>query len=350
MRIGLVGLPNVGKSSLFNLLTRAGARVEAFPFTTIEKNTGVVLVPDERLERIRELLKPEKLTPAHIEFVDIAGLVKGASLGEGLGNRFLAHVREASLMLHVLRAFDSGVVHPYGEVDPVRDREIVETELALADLDVVERRLETLVKESRTPEHEVLGAALEKTRAALGGGLQRPGLKPEEEVALRPFGLFALKPVIYVLNCPDDAAVDPGHWPDLTGRALFRFSAALEAGAAGFTADELRELRRSLDLDEAGPAAVVERGLDLLGLIRFYTIKGRESRAWAAPRGLHAIDAARMIHSDLAEGFIKAEVLAFADLVAAGDFALAREQGRLKIEGRNYVVQDGDVILIKFRT
>jgi hypothetical protein len=350
MRIGLVGLPNVGKSSLFNLLTEAGARVDAFPFTTLEKNTGVVLVPDERLARIQELLKPERLTPAHVEFVDIAGLVKGASQGEGLGNKFLAYIREASLMLHILRAFDSGVVHPYGNVDPERDMEIAESELALADLEVVERRLETLVKETRTPEHQILLNALLKTQAALGGGLVLPSLLPEERAAVRAFGLFVQKPVIYALNCSQDVASDATRWPKLQGKDLFLFSAALETEIKDFADAEKRELRQSLRLAEAGPAGIVERCFARLGLIRFYTVKGKESRAWAIEQGTHVVDAARSIHSDMADGFIKADVLSYDDLVAAGDFALAREQGKVKVEGKGYAVKDGDVILIKFRT
>lgn len=350
MKIGLVGLPNVGKSSLFNLLTEAGARVDCFPFTTIEKNTGVVLVPDERLERLRDLLKPEKLTPAHIEFVDIAGLVKGAGQGEGLGNKFLAHIREASLMLHVLRAFDSGVVHPCGDVDPERDMEIVETELALADLEVVSRRLTTLVKEPKTPEQQLLLHALQKTEAALGQGLVTPELNSEERQALKSFGLFVLKPIIYALNCSECEPADLSRWPRLASKNVHTFSAALEIQMCDFPEEEKREMRRCLNLAETGPAGVVEKCFAALGMIRFYTIKGIETRAWAVPAGTLVIDAARQIHTDLAEGFIKAEVLNYQELLVTGDFNVAREQGKLKIEGRNYVVQDGDVLLIRFRT
>jgi GTP-binding protein YchF len=350
MRIGLVGLPNVGKSSLFNILTNAGARVDSFPFTTIEKNTGVVLVPDERLERIRELLKPEKLTPAHVDFVDIAGLVKGASKGEGLGNKFLSHIREAHLMLHVLRAFDSGVTHPYGEVDPVRDMEIVEAELAIADLEVIDRRLETLVKESRTPEHQSLLNALNKLKPALEAGQPMPELHADEQNAIKSFGLFASKPVIYALNCSEKDATDTTPWPQLQSRDAFLFSAALEGEIGDFSEEERRELRRALNLAEAGPAAIIERCFARLRLIRFYTVKGVESRAWAVPESTNIVEAARQIHTDMAEGFIKADVLAYDDLVASGDFALAREHGKLRVEGKNYIVKDGDVILIKFRT
>ncbi|MEO0107937.1 MAG: redox-regulated ATPase YchF [candidate division WOR-3 bacterium] len=368
MRVGLVGLPNVGKSSLFNLLTKSNARVDCFPFTTVEKNVGVVLVPDERLERLGALLKPEKVTPAHIEFVDIAGLVEGASRGEGLGNRFLSHIRETHLMLHILRAFDDGVVHPYGCVDPVRDAGVVEAELALADLEIVERRLQTLVKEAKTPENLNLLRALTKVRDALSAG-QAPVLGEEEHQALRPFNLFVGRPVIYVLNCSEKEPFDINLWPGLRDRAkarrsggvpgeqsscsvpegVFLFSAALEDGIGGFAEEEQRELRRSLNLDEAGPAGLVERCFRHLGLIRFYTIKGTETRAWAVPNGTGIVEAASQIHSDLANGFIRAEVLGYDDLVAAGDFCLAQRQGRVRVEGRNYSVRDGDVILIKFR-
>ncbi len=350
MRIGLVGLPNVGKSSVFNLLTNAGARVDSFPFTTIEKNTGVVLVPDARLERIRELLKPEKLTPAHIEFVDIAGLVKGASQGEGLGNKFLAHVREASLMLHVLRTFDAGIAHTLGAIDPVRDLEIVESELAIADLDVAERRLQILVKEPRTPEHELLLHALQKLQKSLGAGLVAPKLSPEERASLKSFGFFALKPILYVLNCSEDDPTDLTRWAALKDKDVFLISAALETEAKDFPDSEKRELRKSLGLAESGPWGIVERCLERLGLIRFYTVKGAESRAWAIEQGTNVVEAAGRIHTTMADGFIKADVLAYDDLVAAGDFHVAREHGKVRVEGRNYVVKDGDVILIKFRT
>jgi len=235
-------------------------------------------------------------------------------------------------------------------VDPARDLEIVEAELALADLDVCTRRLETLVKEPKTPEHETLLQALRKLEKSLGAGLVAPGLSLEERASLRSFGFFALKPLLYVLNCSEDDATDLAQWPALKGRDVFLVSAALEVEARNFPEEEKRELRRSLGLAEAGPLGIVERCLARLGLIRFYTVKGVESRAWAIEQGTNIVEAAGRIHTTMAEGFIKADVLTYDDLLVAGDFHAAREHGKVRVEGRNYVVKDGDVILIKFRT
>jgi ribosome-binding ATPase len=350
MKVGIVGLPNAGKSSLFNLLTGAGARVDLFPFTTVDKNVGVVLVPDERLKTIGDLLKPEKLTPAHIDFVDIAGLVKGASQGEGLGNRFLGNIREAHLILHLVRNFASpDIPHVFDTVEPDRDVAVVETELALADLALVDARLERLHKEPKTPEHQLLLHALDKLKPALGQGFTPPALAPEELAAVRPMNLFVTKPVIYALNCSDAAPADPATFPQVAARDPLLFSASLELGLAGFSETEKTEMRSSLALAPEGPAGVVSRCFERLDLIRFYTVKGEESRAWAASRSTTAHEAAALIHSDIAQGFVKAEVLAYSDLVAAGGFAQAREAGKTKTEGKNYLVQDGDVLLIRFR-
>lgn len=346
MKVGIVGLPNVGKSTLFNLITAGNARVDLFPFTTIEKNAGVVLVPDERLERIGRTLKPEKLTRAHIEFVDIAGLVKGASRGEGLGNKFLGHIRESNLVLHILRGFPAtDVPHVLETIDPGRDIGVVEAELALADLVIVEKRLEHVSKEPRSTEHDLLLAALEKCRAALARG-DHPQLEPEEARAVRDLGLIMPKPVIFAVNCSDS---DPAVFPELAARGALLYSAALELALADCAEAERAELRQSLGLDPAGPAAVVERCFAALDLIRFYTVKGPESRAWSAPRGTTAQEAAALIHSDLGKGFMRADVVNCDDLVAAGDFHTAQKQGHVKVEGKSYMVRDGDVLLIKFR-
>jgi ribosome-binding ATPase len=349
VKVGIVGLPNVGKSSLFNLLTAGSAKVDLYPFTTIEQNVGVVLVPDERLDRIAQILKPEKATPAHVEFVDIAGLVKGASAGEGLGNKFLGHIREADLILHLLRAFSAGnIPHVLDTVDPDRDAAIVEAELAIADLAIVEKRLEHARKEPKTPEHEVLLEALEKLHSDLSRG-EHPVLTAEQDRATRELGLILTKPVIYAVNCSDAEPADPARFPKTAAKTSLLFSAAIETCMGDFAEPDRVELRRSLNLAPEGPAGIVTRCFDALRLIRFYTIKGTESRAWAAPDGTTAIEAAFMIHTDIGSGFIKAEVVNYRDLVACGDFHVCRDKGHVKVEGKTYVVQDGDVLLIKFR-
>ena len=358
MKVGIVGLPNVGKSSLFNLLTAGSAKVDLYPFTTIEQNIGVVLVPDERLDRITQILKPEKTTPAHIEFVDIAGLVTGASAGEGLGNKFLGHIREADLILHIVRAFSaSNIPHVLDTVDPDRDVAIIEAELAVADLAIVEKRLEHVRKEAKTPalsdrdrggQQQTLLDALERLHSALARG-ERPALTPEQSRATRELGIILTKPVIYAVNCSDTEPADPSRFPKTAAKTGLLFSAALEAGMGDFAEPDRVELRRSLNLAPEGPSGIVTRCFEALRLIRFYTIKGTESRAWAAPAGTTAIEAAFMIHTDIGNGFVKAEVVNHRDLVACGDFHVCRDKGHVKVEGKTYVVQDGDVLLVKFR-
>ncbi len=349
MKVGLVGLPNVGKSSLFNLLTAGSAKVDLYPFTTIEQNVGVVLVPDERLARIARILKPEKATPAHIEFVDIAGLVKGASAGEGLGNKFLGHIREADLILHIVRAFNAGdIPHVLDTVDPDRDVAVVEAELAIADFAIVDKRLEHVRKEPKSPEHDLLLGALESLHSALARD-ERPALTAEQSHATRELGLIMPKPVIYAVNCSDTEPADRAMFPATAARTSLLFSAALETCMNDFAEPDRVELRKSLNLDPEGPAGIVTRCFDALRLIRFYTIKGVESRAWAAPAGITALDAAFMIHTDIGHGFIRAEVVNYRDLVACGDFHACRDKGHVKVEGKTYVVQDGDVLLVKFR-
>lgn len=351
MKVGLVGLPNVGKTSLFNLLTGAGARVDLFPFTTIEKNSGVVTVPDRRLTKIAEVIKPKKITPAHIDFVDIAGLVKGASAGEGLGNKFLAHIREADLILHIIRNFTSpDIPHILDSVDPERDAEIVELELAIADLGVVEKRLASAHKEPATPEKKHLITALEKLSSSLRKAFISPELTPEERRVVKDLSLFVLKPVIYTLNCSSTEPADISSYPRIALRKPILFSAELEQLLGDLSETEKIEMRISLNLNPEGPEAIVTACFSALNLIRFYTIKGEETRAWAAPAGITALDAAYMIHTDIGKGFIKAEVVNWQELIATGGFQTAHNCGKIKIEGKNYCVQDGDVLLIKFKS
>ncbi|MGB9742536.1 MAG: redox-regulated ATPase YchF [candidate division WOR-3 bacterium] len=350
MKIGIVGLPNVGKTSLFNLLTGAGARVDLYPFTTIEKNVGVVTVPDERLFRIAAVINPKKVTPAHIDFVDIAGLVKGASSGAGLGNKFLAHIRETNLILHLIRNFTSpDIPHILESIDPDRDAEIVETELAIADLTVVEKRLNSARKEPATPDKIHLISALEKLANSLQQTFIPPPLTPEEQRAVGELALFVLKPVIYALNCSDTEPPNPAEFPLLAARKPIFFSAELEQVLTDLPEPDKIEMRTSLKLHPEGPAAIITACFNALNLIRFYTVKGEETRAWSAPAGITALDAAYMIHTDIGKGFIKAEVVSWQDLIAAGGFQSAHSAGKVKIEGKGYRVQDGDVLLIRFK-
>ncbi|MEO0226085.1 MAG: redox-regulated ATPase YchF [candidate division WOR-3 bacterium] len=339
MKVGIIGLPNCGKSSLFNLLTQARAPVGLYPFTTIDKNIGIVAVKDERLERLAQITNPQKKTPATIQFVDIAGLVKGASTGEGLGNKFLAHIREVNLMLHLVRVFDHpNIPHIYGSIDPRRDYEIVEYELFMADLEMIERRLDRIKKKVEAREEIEI---LERVK-----GLIVQGQKPDPaEIPLKillELPLLVIKPEEVVLNFPSDGRVET----NLKGYAL---SVGLEEEILDFPETEKRELRESLKLNPDGIEGLIEICFRRLDLIRFYTIKGEETRAWAIKRGTTALEAAGQIHSDLRDGFIRAEVVNVDELIAAGNFASAVKSGKAKVEGREYEVKDGDVLLIKFR-
>jgi GTP-binding protein YchF len=349
MKIGLVGLPNVGKSSFFNLLTRANAKVDLYPFTTIEKNVGIVVVPDERLKIIGDIIKPPKLTYATIEFIDIAGLVKGASQGEGLGNKFLSHIRETDLMLHVVRNFEDGSIpHVYNTVDPMRDIEIVESELALADLEIIKRNTEKLRKAATSIEEKHRLKILDDLELNLNRGFFQANLELANQQIIKDLNLFVLKPCIYAINCSDKTKTDVTVLPQLSDKNTFLFSIGLEDGLEGFEEQEKQEMRQSLGLAQDGISGIVEACFKKLDLIRFYTIKGDESRAWAIARNSNIVDAAGKIHTDMATGFIKAEVVQFSDLQTSGDFHKARETGHIRIEGKNYIVKDGDIILVKF--
>ncbi len=333
MKIGIVGLPNAGKSSLFNLLTRAHAQVAKFPFTTIDRNVGMAVIPDERMPGITQITKSPKVTYPAIEFVDIAGLIKGAAQGEGLGNKFLSHIRDVDLILHVLRCFaDADIPHAISGLDPSRDFDIVRTELFLSDLEIVERRMDKIKKKAEArDEYEQLTAI----RDALASNRIPEHVLPD-------LPLLTVIPEQVVLNLDEDGAAKV----DLPG---FRLSVRLEEDAADFEEAEITELRRSAGLDPGGLKGLIDHCLQKLGVIIFYTIKGEETRGWPIKRGTKVIDAAGKIHTDLKEGFIKAEILKCEDLVRTGGYAEAHQAGCTKIEGKDYIVQDGDVILIKFR-
>ena len=358
-RCGIVGLPNVGKSTLFNALTRAGIQAENYPFCTIDPNVGVVPVPDPRLERIAGIVRPEKVVPAVMEFVDIAGLVEGASKGEGLGNRFLAHIREVDAIAHVVRCFeDPNVVHVAGRVDPARDIEVIATELALADLETVERAIARVEKQARSGDKAAKArlAVYERLRAALDAG--RPArtveLSEEERPAARELHLLTAKPVLYVANVAEDGFEGNPHLDTVRriaageGAEVVPVCAAVEAELADLTDAERAELLRELGLEEPGLHRLIRAGYRLLGLRTFFTAGPKEVRAWTIRAGATAPEAAGRIHTDFQRGFIRAEVVSYEDFVACGGEQGAREQGRLRLEGKDYVVQDGDVIHFRF--
>ena len=361
-RCGIVGLPNVGKSTLFNALTEtAAAQAANYPFCTIEPNVGRVAVPDTRLDKIAEIAKSAQEIETQIEFVDIAGLVRGASKGEGLGNQFLANIREVDAIVHVLRCFEGGdVTHVEGRVDPIADAETVETELMLADLDSLERRVPNLVKKAQQGDKEakieasVLGQALELLRASKPARLTQPR-DAEEAKALERAQLLTGKPVLYVCNVDEGDAA--------TGNALSQrvfekaasenakavvISAAIEAEIATLPAEEREAFLADLGLHETGLNRMIQAGYELLGLITFFTAGPKESRAWTVHRGAKAPEAAGEIHTDFERGFIRAETIAYDDYVQCGGEAGARDAGKLRSEGKDSVVQDGDVMLFRF--
>ncbi len=360
LQVGLVGLPNVGKSTLFNAVSRAGAVAANFPFATIDPNVGTVGVPDRRLDRLGELNNSVKVVPTAIEFVDIAGLVAGASKGEGLGNQFLAHIREVDAVCHVVRCFeDDDIIHVDGKVDPANDIAVIDTELVLKDLDVAEKRLDRVSRGVRTGDKAIIADTewMKALVAHLGeGNSARTFPVPEEMLpAWKELSLLTSKPMLYAANVGEDEVVDGNKHVEVVrnhaeaeGAEVVVICAQVEAELAELTDEDRTEFLESLGVTEPGLDRLIAKAYDLLGLITFFTSGPTETRAWTVKRGSTAPQSAGKIHSDMERGFIKAEVIAYADYDALGTEAAAREAGKLRTEGKEYIVKDGDVLHIRF--
>ena len=362
MKLGIVGLPNVGKSTLFNAITNAGAECANYPFCTIEPNVGIVAVPDARLDKLAEIHNPEKKTPAVIEFVDIAGLVKGAAQGEGLGNKFLSHIREVDAIVHVVRCFeDSNIIHVEGRIDPIADVEIINMELILSDIEILDRRIDRvskLMKGDKTLAGEL--ALLQRIHDVLADGKTARTMSfTEDELAmLTDVPLLSMKPVIYAANIAEDAvgtdlSENPYYtalksYADAEGSGILPICASIESEIAQLSPEDKAVFLEDLGIEESGLDKLIKESYSLLGLISFLTAGHDECRAWTITRGTKAPQAAGKIHTDFERGFIRAEVIAFDDLMTYGTMAAAKEKGVVRSEGKDYVMQDGDIVLFRF--
>lgn len=363
MKLGIVGLPNVGKSTLFNSLTKAGAESANYPFCTIDPNVGVVAVPDERLQVLDKMYHTKKVVPAVIEFVDIAGLVKGASKGEGLGNQFLANIRETDAIVHVVRCFeDSNIVHVDGSIDPLRDIETINLELIFSDAEILERRLAKLGKGARSDKTLAKEFALvDRLKAHLEEGNMAKSFEPaneEEEELIASYNLLTTKPVIYAANVTEDDLADDGagnpqvsqvrEYAKAENSEVFVICAQIEQEIAELEEDEKKEFLEDLGLSESGLEKLIRASYHLLGLISFLTAGEDECRAWTITKGTKAPQAAGKIHTDFERGFIRAETVSYEHLIECGSMVAAKEKGLVRLEGKEYVVRDGDIILFRF--